>query len=204
MCKEKSSKFEVFSNGFVKITKENADIAKSQIDNDPFYKKAFDKNNNGTSAYMFEHQEYNEKLIKRVNTENSTRLSKNDIEIVAGNIKKVNINLNNENLDLDYNVLTEVYDNCSRTLLSFASKYCHFYLLHRKGEKAADKFPIIDSIMRKVIPIYDYLYNSDKDEYSKYKTESNLYKYRTAEYKDIQPSVIEYYKDYFNALYGIK
>ena len=214
------TEFDVFSNGFVKITKENVQKAKEIIESDPFYKKAYKSvEDSSTKSFCDYKEEYKKdkkapislKLLEQINTENSTRV-KNDYlkEVVLKNLNYLGSNLEQKLKNQDYSIIPDIYTikdesktkETQKTLLSYASKFCHFYCLHMFDDTTiADSFPIIDSILRKVIPIYDYLYN-DKEYrcYDEYKKNSSLYKYRNAEYKDIKPSVLEYYKIYVNAL----
>ena len=221
MCKEKSSKFEVFSNGFVKITKENAKNAKNAISKDPFYNRAYDKKIEGSSALFFDEYKNNDtkdkmsEILSALNTENSTRVSGDDLKDICNNIctgigaelrnshdKKCEIN--------EYGIIESIYNGVKsgKTLLSYASKFCHFYSLHMVGDTAADNYPIIDSILRKVIPIYDYIYTSEFATYNEYQGGNLLYKCRVAQYSEIKEKykegIVGYYLDYVLALRRIR
>lgn len=230
MCKAKRTmsgkEFDVFSNGFVKITKENAQNAKNAIENDRFYNRAYDKTLKGSSAKKFDEYKCTEsnneilsQILSALNTENSTRVSNDDLKDICNNINNHKVEdelkrLNNEKSKIEnYKIIELIYKDVKsgKTLLSFASKFCHFYCLHmfrKKDEEIpaiVDSFPIIDSVMRKVIPIYDFLYNSDCNNYSNYKTQSDLYKYRITEYKKINEEIgiTKYYENYVTALINI-
>ena len=185
--------------GIVEISEENSAKTFALVRCIPAYDKCYNAAIPNSSSALLKpgkfkmEQDYVFDVVKAVNTENSTHLSNKEMEQIAGNIVKIK-DLDNRLEKADLSIFEEIYRGIKReykgtksqvNLLSFASKFCHFYCWHRLSAFAAEKYPIIDNVMQKVIPIYDYIYNSGAENFDAYKKASLLWKYRNESPKNI-------------------
>lgn len=203
-------------NKFVSITSDNAIRAMALIISNPKYAKSYAANTHSSSSELLNKlKNWDEEtiisILDSVNAENSTHVSQDDRKTICNNL----LNIGKEDFEkmlknTNYSIIADINEKCEIMHLSFASKFCHFYCWHIIGYEKAEEYPIIDSIMRKIIPIFDCNYNYANKDYNQYKKVSLLYKYRETSYGSIPKrinekdyGVIGYYKDYVNALQGI-
>lgn len=119
-----------------------------------------------------------EKICLAINKENSTRISKVEIEKIskaicdqyktyaelmkALNCRNIKVNKDKKN---EINLIELIYNKNFRTdgkknYISFATKFCHYMCLFNKDNR--DKYPIFDNVLGRVIPLYvDYFKKSD-------------------------------------------
>lgn len=203
-------------DGLVLLTKANAAKIEAMIHLNPRYGKTVDKTNTNSAMYSINELKNNEKLydqnhiqeiIKRINRENSTRLSEEETAELAARVissnktfKKLKENLKKK----DYSLIDVLADSVTtktktgkdrrRKNFSFATKFCHymcFYLFER--EEAQDNYSIYDNIVINVLP--DYMKKGEKaltpfNKYNKGKP-SDYYK----EYQSIIDIILEYNKE---------
>lgn len=213
--------------GIVEISEENSAKTFAFVRCIPAYDKCYNAAIANSSSDLLSFRKFKMekdflfKVVKAINTENSTHLSNKEMELITDNVLKIK-DLDNRLEKADISIFEEIYRGIKREnkgaksqvhLLSFASKFCHFYCWHRLGAPVAEKYPIIDNVMQKVIPIYDYIYNSDAKSFDSYKKTSMLWKYRNKSPKtmaemcgsseqDLSGTEL-YYSEYIKALSGV-
>ena len=193
-------------SGLVYLTPDNAAKIEARIHLNPRYKKTVDDSNEKSTKFIIRQLKegkllYNkdniEEIIKRINSENSTRMSKDEMGEIAGRIiksastKDILMKMLKEK---DYSLIDEIAKPINTTTkdkkkernrsnFSFATKFCHymcFYLF--EGEDWQDNYSIYDNIVINVLP--DYINNR--------KSQDILLPFNKD--KDIPPS--KYYKKY--------
>lgn len=194
----------------VYLTLENAAKIEARIHLNPRYEKTVDDSNEKSAKHFIKQMkdaapsDYNEgsigMIIKRINSENSTRMSIDEMGEIARRIikhastKDILMNILKEK---NYSLIDEIAKPINtkikdsdkernRSNFSFATKFCHymcFYLF--EGEECQDNFSIYDNIVIDVLPDYAKFFETKCDLKSFNKSKKS-------------PS--EYYKEYQNCI----
>ena len=174
-----------------KIEKQNNEKSKKDEFKYPsfYYIKALEEYHNEKGIYPY----YIKAILRKINSENSTRASKKDINKIASAIAD-DIKYNNlidyikKPDKYDYNVIEYICMKGSKRYLSLATKFCHYmsFILFF-GTNYADTYSIYDSVV-----------NDNLNSYASHlKIESNynsqeLKNLQKKEWKEIKNSYIKY------------
>ena len=129
-----------------------------------YYIKALEKNHNDPDFKY-----YIEAILRRINSENSTRASKDDITKIADEIvKQINKKCENDNTkaydtlinelknqNKEYKIIKYIWEKGSKHYLSLATKFCHYmsFILFF-GTEDADTYSIFDSVLKDNLKYY--------------------------------------------------
>ena len=149
-------------NGKVIISSDNVSKVFAMMAESPQYKKATRINDNKSSAYLFykwkKNHTINEEdlleLLSRLNKENSTRVSGNDLEAMRDIIVDDLISVLSKLEKSDYSIISTIISKCDKTPFSFATKFCHYACMFLLDGEERDNFPIFDVVMRKNLGKY--------------------------------------------------
>ena len=138
----------------------------------PNYKIAAKTGDERSSAYWFDQWKTNGTLsenelftlLKRLNAENSTRVSDSDLAVIKNNIICQQDKLIADLKKPDYAVIDIITQDCQKKPFSFATKLCHYACLYMFNEAARDNFPIFDDIIRTHLGKYSEDWNTKKDD----------------------------------------
>ena len=186
-------------DGKVEISPENVARVFAMISNSPQYKKAEDTDNDDSSAYWFAKWKKNKtisegdllSLLQKLNKENRTRVSNRDLKRIR---KRIDPNKIKDRLQkADYSLIETIIENCTKTLFSFATKFCHYACMYLLEGEARDNFPIFDGIINQNLGTYSSTWIN---------LESAQKLYKEGSYKSIKKEIglENFYKLYVNAI----
>ena len=143
-------------DGKVILSPENVAKVFAMMADTPNYKIAAKTGDERSSAYWFDQWKTNGTLsenelftlLKRLNAENSTRVSDSDLAVIKNNIICQQDKLIADLKKPDYAVIDIITQDCQKKPFSFATKLCHYACLYMFNEAARDNFPIFDDIIR--------------------------------------------------------
>lgn len=186
--------------GRVCLIEDNATKIETLIRFNPRYGKTTNEENDKCAMVLIKELKTNERLyndrehvrniIGRINAENSTRMSGNDMDdlrdIIAAIPKKDLIKmLKNKNKKYELiNLLAKETEHDKHANFSFATKFCHYMCIYLfEGEKYQDNYSIYDNNVIKTISCY----RDNQEEIPPYK-------------KTMKESPAQYYKRFQNAI----
>lgn len=114
-------------------------------------------------------------ILRKVNSENRTRVSLNDIEKISENIANIKVidfiellkePANNKGKNCNYELIRIIGDNnYDKRYFSFATKFCHFFAFYFFDDgKYRDGFSIYDQVVKDNLKYYyDYYVKNDPD-----------------------------------------
>ena len=163
----------------IDITEKNVTIINAILRIDSSYRNAFDENDESgvSSAYLISHEPFLkedgsylqdknclEKIIKRINIENSTHLAvagaQSDVlDVIYGRIGTLKAELESRTPTL----VDDIAKSCkARDSFSFATKFCHYVSLYTLQGEVKDSYPIYDRVLADVLAYYYLKYAEDK------------------------------------------
>lgn len=182
--------FKECATGIVEINADNIAKAIAMISSDSNYMYCLDCNKEGSSAFFFK-KLFDSRVpkkedlllaIRSINKENSTRLYGDECTEIAERIISAGILFDSKLWSVD--TLKELFaiiaatttKKVKRKNLSFASKFCHYaaYYLYLNSDSSLspDDIPILDSVMKQILPVYAKLNTIEiADYHPEYKTE---------------------------------
>lgn len=158
-------------NGFLGITKKNADFIYAVLKIDSSYRKTFDmKSEESAYGYVIQHTnslneiEVMTEICKRLDKESSTHLyttgknyngKMNGLELTAKRIISIS-DLENRLFNGDANLVNEIAGFADMNKFSFASKFCAYMCRFLfDGTKQMDNYVIYDNVLAKTLPYYE-------------------------------------------------
>lgn len=194
-------------DGKVEISLENVARVFAMMSNSPQYKKAENKDDEGSSAYWFAKWKKNKtisednlsSLLKCLNKENRTRVSKDGLEQIRDNILAVP-DIKKALGDPEHKVVETIIKipstitSRSKIHFSFATKFCHYACMYLLDGEARDNFPIFDDIMRQNLGKYS-------EKWDKAKIDGKPR--RNATYKDLaktEDGLVDFYGFYVKSI----
>lgn len=166
---------EVDEKGRVCLTQENATRIEALILFNPRYGNTVDKNNQNCAMSLIKQlkndnfsydQDCIDKIIRRINSENSTRMEESEMPELAGrviDIAKTKDQLLNllKNINNDYQLIGVLAQKTTfgKRRFSFATKFCHYMCYYLFEDEYQDYYSIYDKIVIKLLPSYMELAN---------------------------------------------
>lgn len=159
-------------DGKVILSSKNAAKVFAIMANTPQYKMAARTKDKRSSAYWFNQWKTNGPLsenelftlLKRLNAENSTRVSDSDLAVIKNNIIRQRDKLITDLKNADYEIIDMITRGCQKIPFSFATKFCHYTCMYMFDGAARDNFPIFDDIIRTHLGTYSEDWNTKKDD----------------------------------------
>lgn len=159
-------------DGKVILSSKNAAKVFAMMANTPRYKTAARTRDKRSSAYWFDQWKTNGTLsenelftlLKRLNAENSTRVSDSDLAVIKNNIIRQRYKLITDLKNADYALIDIITQDCEKIPFSFATKFCHYACLYMFDGAARDNFPIFDDIIRTHLGKYSEDWNTKRDD----------------------------------------
>ena len=157
--------------GRVQLTEDNATKIEALIRFNPRYGKTTNEENDKcamslikelkTNERLYNNREHIRNIIGRINAENSTRMSRNDMDELTKRIRRVISKndlirmLKNDNKKYELiNLLAKETKQDKHANFSFATKFCHYMCLHLLEGEYQDNYSIYDNNVIKTISEY--------------------------------------------------
>ena len=165
----------VDEKGRVCLTQENATKIEALIRFNPRYGKVVDKNNQDCAMSLIKQfrddklsydNDCMEKIIRRLNFENSTRMDNDEMRELADRLISIAKTKDElfallKNINNDYQLIGELAKKTffGKRRFSFATKFCHYMCYYLFKDEYQDYYSIYDNIVINYLPDYMELAN---------------------------------------------